>query len=180
MRGKTRNRDFHWMVTPLWLSMASSNRRKLLMSNGKHQLVKIIKGVTILGKGLLGAIPLVGPLAAEILGEISPIIESKLTDKDKAKVEEKITNSDETIRHDPNSAEAHYTRGIARLLLKQYEMAIIDFDMVIDLEPDFAKAYNLRGAAKFEAKKYEESLIDFNQAIRLKPDFAFAYYNRGL
>ncbi len=57
----------------------------------------------ILGKGLVGAIPFVGPLAAEIVGAIIPnqridrieslliLLESKITEDEKSKVEEKIT-----------------------------------------------------------------------------------------
>lgn len=56
----------------------------------------------ILGKGLVGAIPFVGPLAAEIVGAIIPnqrvdriesllkLLESKIAEDKKAKVEEKI------------------------------------------------------------------------------------------
>tara|TARA_R110000868_G_scaffold411644_1_gene706668 strand:- start:1758 stop:2453 length:696 start_codon:yes stop_codon:yes gene_type:complete len=56
----------------------------------------------ILGKGLVGAIPFVGPLAAEIVGAIIPnqridriesllkLLESKIAEEEKSKVEEKI------------------------------------------------------------------------------------------
>ncbi|MCQ4317173.1 hypothetical protein EA797_03955 [Stutzerimonas zhaodongensis] len=56
----------------------------------------------ILGKGLVGAIPFVGPLAAEIVGAIIPnqridriesllkLLESKIAEDEKSKVEEKI------------------------------------------------------------------------------------------
>lgn len=58
---------------------------------------------TILGKGLVGAIPFVGPLAAEIVGAIIPnqridriesllrILESKIAEDDRAKVEKRIS-----------------------------------------------------------------------------------------
>jgi len=57
---------------------------------------------TIIGKGLVGAIPFVGPLAAEIVGAVIPnqridriesllkILESKITDEDKSKIKERI------------------------------------------------------------------------------------------
>jgi hypothetical protein len=60
------------------------------------------KIATILGKGLIGAIPFVGPLAAEIVGAVIPnqrierieslltILESKITEEDKTKIEERI------------------------------------------------------------------------------------------
>lgn len=61
---------------------------------------------TIIGKGLLGAIPFVGPLAAEIVGAIIPnqridriesllrLLESKIPKEDRLKVKEKFTSSD--------------------------------------------------------------------------------------
>jgi len=66
-----------------------------------------IKGTdvaTIIGKGLVGAIPFVGPLVAEIVGATIPnqridrialtlrLLERKIEEKDKAKVEERITS----------------------------------------------------------------------------------------
>jgi len=59
--------------------------------------------VAILGKGLIGAIPFVGPLAAEIVGAIIPnqridriesllrLLETKIADEHKAKIQERIT-----------------------------------------------------------------------------------------
>ncbi len=57
---------------------------------------------TIIGKGLLGAIPFIGPLAAEIVGAVIPnqridrietllkLLESKISEEDRAKVKERI------------------------------------------------------------------------------------------
>ena len=57
---------------------------------------------TIIGKGLLGAIPFVGPLAAEIVGAVIPnqridriesllkLLESKIPEADRTKVEQNI------------------------------------------------------------------------------------------
>jgi len=57
---------------------------------------------TIIGKGLLGAIPFIGPLAAEIVGAVIPnqridriesllkLLESKIPEEDRTKVEERI------------------------------------------------------------------------------------------
>ena len=61
---------------------------------------------TILSKGLVGAIPFVGPLAAEIVGAIIPnqridrlesllqLLESKISEDDQEKVKEKITSQE--------------------------------------------------------------------------------------
>ena len=89
------------------------------MNKKNVQLVKIIKGATILAKAAFAAIPIpfVGTIAAELLDVVSPMLESKLTEEDKARVEQKIDDSNETIRIDPNSAEAHYTSSLSALIL---------------------------------------------------------------
>lgn len=62
--------------------------------------------VAIIGKGLLGAIPFVGPLAAEIVGAVIPnqridriesllkLLESKIPEEDRLKVKERFISSD--------------------------------------------------------------------------------------
>jgi hypothetical protein len=61
---------------------------------------------TILGKGLVGAIPFVGPLAAEIVGAIIPnqridrlesllqLLESKISEDEQEKIKERITSKE--------------------------------------------------------------------------------------
>lgn len=44
---------------------------------------------------------------------------------------------------------AHYSRGISKIALKDYDGAITDFNMAIALDSDFASAYFARGLAKF-------------------------------
>ena len=67
----------------------------------------------ILGKGLVGAIPFVGPLVAEIVGAVIPnqrieriesllkILESKITDEDKPKIEKKEDPKEKKEEADP-------------------------------------------------------------------------------
>jgi len=63
--------------------------------------------------------------------------------------------------------------------LKQYQLAIKDYNEAIRLEPDLAFAYNNRGYTYSALKQYQLAIKDYNEAIRLNPDFVFAYNNRG-
>ena len=76
-------------------------------------------------------------------------------------------------------AETYYKQGLARVKLRQYDDAIVDYDMAIQLKPDYAIAYISRGNAKFYLGQYAAATTDFDNAIQLKPDDADAYVARG-
>ena len=91
-----------------------------------------------------------------------------------------IKDFDKAIELNPNDANAHYGRGIAKAGLKQHFAAIKDFDMTIELKEDYADAYHNRGIAKHSLEQYDSAIRDFNTAIQLDPNNARAHYNRGL
>lgn len=105
-----------------------------------------------------------------------------------------LTEYDEAIRLNPNSAEAYFNRGLAKAKLDRCPAAIADYDEAIRLKPDFAEAYFYRGCLKdylapresqFAArhKALRSAITDFDEAIRLDLDFRkrlHAYYRRGL
>jgi len=75
---------------------------------------------------------------------------------------------DEAIRLDPRLAEVYYDRGIAYILLGQYERAIQDFDEAIRLDPRSAKAYYMRGWAYESLGKSKEAGRDLAKAKELE------------
>lgn len=101
-----------------------------------------------------------------------------------------MTEYDEIVRLNPNSAEVYINRGLAR---HQDPMAIEDFNEAIRLNPELAEAYFYRGCLKNyfahlepELRDQHEGLrsavTDFDDAIRLnlKPNhLAHSYYRRG-
>lgn len=86
---------------------------------------------------------------------------------------------DEAIRLNPNYIEAFYSRGICKIILKDYEEALKDFDEAIHLDPNYAEAYNSRGNVKAQLGRHKESLEDYNKAVNLNPQNANIYYSRG-
>ena len=91
-----------------------------------------------------------------------------------------IRNTSEVETTQPTTdAETYYKQGLARVKLKQYEDAILDYNMAIQLKPDYVIAYISRGNAKFYLGQYAASTADFDNAIQLKPDDANAYIARG-
>ena len=74
---------------------------------------------------------------------------------------------------------AYKDRGKVEVELKQYNLALEDFNKAIELKPDVADAYSGRAAIFIYLQQYNKSIIDCNKAISLNPDFADAYLNRG-
>ncbi len=81
----------------------------------------------------------------------------------------KIHALDTLIKHEPNNAEAYYTRGVLfcgenfKLNLR----AVEDFTKAVQLKPDWALAYNERGYALSIIGKDKEALADYDKAFSL-------------
>jgi hypothetical protein len=98
---------------------------------------------------------------------------------EEGKITEAIYHYDESIRINPDFADAYFNRGNAFSNLGQYQDAIEDYNKAIYLEPDFAETYNNRGVAYYKLARYESALENFNRAIILKPNSAMQYNNRA-
>ena len=91
-----------------------------------------------------------------------------------------ITDYTQSIRLNPDDADAYNNRGIAKSKLGQHFAAIADYDIAIRLNPDDADTYYNRGIAKDDLGQHFAAIADYDIAIRLKPDDATAYNNRGI
>ena len=79
---------------------------------------------------------------------------------------------------EPDYADAHYKRGVAKNASGDYQGAINDFDKAIELVPDSATTYNNRGIAKRNLGSYQDAINDFDKAIELDPSYTTARNNR--
>lgn len=93
-------------------------------------------------------------------------------------VEEKIRCFSESIRLQPDFAEAYAFRGQARESVDR-DGALEDMTRAIELEPGSANRYNSRGEYLNHLGDYTGAIRDLDEAIRLDPGFAIAYNNRG-
>jgi tetratricopeptide (TPR) repeat protein len=75
-------------------------------------------------------------------------------------------------------AAAFYQRGYSHYSLKQYQLALDDYNQAISLlqEPHF---YNDRGWLWIDVGKTDLALQDFTRAIQVKPNYALGYANIG-
>lgn len=60
-----------------------------------------------------------------------------------------------------------YARGIAYTQLKNYDLAIVNFDQAIELNPQRVISYLSRGLAHSYKENYDRAIIDYNKAIQL-------------
>lgn len=77
---------------------------------------------------------------------------------------------DSALQEDPGLLPA--IRGKARTLmqLKQYDKALILFNMVIEQAPDFAPSYANRGILHDRMGYYQQAIKDYEKALELNPE----------
>ena len=134
----------------------------------------------ILGKGLLGVIPILGPLLSEIAGNLIPNQRIDRIASELEILESKIENIGETLDlMKPEFAEVYYNRGAKKVHQGKYEDAICNYDKAIRLNSEFAEAYNDRGVAESELSHHAEAVLDFDKAINFKIGFCRSVLQSG-
>jgi len=78
-----------------------------------------------------------------------------------------------------DTSEAYLRRGDDYSEIKDYGLAISDYNQAILLKPDYAEAYNNRGYAYYWKGDSTDAIADHSQAILLRPNYAYAFNNRG-
>jgi tetratricopeptide (TPR) repeat protein len=76
-------------------------------------------------------------------------------------------------------AHIYRKRGFAHKRLKEYELAIEDYNRAIGLIPDYARAYASRGSAYRSLREFEYAIADYNRALELWPNYVWVYAGRG-
>ncbi len=74
----------------------------------------------------------------------------------------------------------YYKNGKAKVELKDYTGAIVEYTKAIEVKPNYAQAYRGRGAAKINLDDYRGAIADFTKAIEIDPNDTFSYWDRGI
>ena len=96
------------------------------------------------------------------------------------KYDEAITEFDNAIKANPNSANIYYDRGVIYDKKGELDQAIADFSKAIEIDPALTDAYYNRGFAYYKKGDPEHAISDYDKVIDLSPNSADAYYGRGL
>ena len=97
----------------------------------------------------------------------------------KKELDKAISEYDEAIRLDPDSASAYCCRAPVWFEKKDLDKAIADFNEAIRLDPKHIWAFNNRGNGWAAKREFAKAIADYTEAIRLDPSFAMAYKNRA-
>jgi tetratricopeptide (TPR) repeat protein len=111
---------------------------------------------------------------------IEAILNQALEDLDKGNYAAVIQKCDTILKIDKGNFSAYALRGLANTGLKEYKVAITDFEQAIKINPDSHYPYFGKGFAFYNLKLYQESVADFDKTIKIDPEYAHAYYWRGI
>lgn len=75
--------------------------------------------------------------------------------------------------------EAYYNRGTVYILMKKYDLALIDFNQCLKLKQDYNLAHYQKGIALQNLKNYDLALQSYSIAIKNDPMFKDAFFNRA-
>jgi len=91
-------------------------------------------------------------------------------DTSKANLEGADSYSRKALELDPESAEAHASRGLTLSLSKQYAEAEREFATAIRLNPKLFEAHHFYGRSSFQQGKMEQAVRCFEEASRVRPE----------
>jgi tetratricopeptide (TPR) repeat protein len=97
------------------------------------------------------------------------------------KYQEAIELLGKAISADPENAEAHFWRGMSYDSLREFDLAVVNFDRAIALDKEYGLAYYMRGLNYSSKKKYDLAIADLEVATKLlKASGADAYAAKAL
>jgi tetratricopeptide (TPR) repeat protein len=95
-------------------------------------------------------------------------------------VQKAVAYLEKAIQEKPDFAEAYNNRGNAYREMKQYALAMQDYNKAISLKPNLEKSFNNRGNIYFDQRNFQMAIQDYNKALSLNASYNLAYLNRGL
>ena len=95
-------------------------------------------------------------------------------------LQEALSASRRAVELDPQSAEAHASRGFAESLNRNYQSAEQEFEIALRLDPQLFDAYYFYGRSCFSEGHWEKAAGLFAQASQANPDDYQAPALRGL
>src|SRR5256714_1485734 len=97
-------------------------------------------------------------------------------DASNANLEEADSSSRKALQLDPDSAEAHTSRGVALTLRRDYLGARREFDNALSLDPKLFEAHYFYSRACLIEGKFEEALARYRDAWKVRPEDYQAIY----
>ncbi|MGA2127598.1 MAG: caspase family protein [Xanthobacteraceae bacterium] len=96
-----------------------------------------------------------------------------------AEDEAAVKKYNDTLRNNPNDADAYYKRGQVYASNGQFNEALSDFDQALRIEPNDPEALNNRCWTRAVVGELQGALADCDKALSLRPTFVDALDSRG-
>jgi tetratricopeptide (TPR) repeat protein len=96
-----------------------------------------------------------------------------------AEDEATIRKYNETLRSNPNDADAYYKRGQVYASNREFSQALSDFDQALRIDPNDPEALNNRCWTRAVIGELQGALADCDKAISIRPTFTDALDSRG-
>jgi tetratricopeptide (TPR) repeat protein len=100
--------------------------------------------------------------------------------KEMKKYEEAESHYRESLRINPEYANAHNNYALLLEELKKYEEAESHYRESLEINPEDAQAHNNYALLLEELKKYEEAESHYRESLRINPEYAQAHNNYAL
>lgn len=116
---------------------------------------------------------------------LSPIVSAADNPSANSPDNSQIIEWTKVINAHPDIAVPYLKRGAVYNSLKQYDLAINDFNRAIEINPKYAIAYNSRAYSYDRKQQYDLALKDLSKSIEIDPSNARTYafragiYNRN-
>ncbi len=88
-----------------------------------------------------------------------------------------IKKIEELIKLEPQNIINYFNLGNIYIKLKNYNLALKNFQITVDLDKNFLQGYNNLGNIYKELKNTKEAIKFFKQAIKINPNYINAIYN---
>ena len=79
-----------------------------------------------------------------------------------------LIDDNESLRLRPNP-DTYYSRGIVFMYLRNWDLAVADFDEALRLKPDFDIPHYNRGYAYANLRRYDKAIADLQKFLELRP-----------
>ena len=110
----------------------------------------------------------------------STLFENGIAEFQKGRYQDAVFWFTKLIEKEPFNAKAYKNRGVARLSLQKYDMAIEDLNNALNPDPEMEDITGNLGPAWHYKQEYQKAMDDFKSALNLDPDLEGIHSNIGV
>ena len=110
----------------------------------------------------------------------STLFDNGISEFQKGRYQDAVFWFTKLIEKEPFNAKAYKNRGVARLSLQKYDMAIEDLNSALNPDPQMEDITGSLGPSWHYKEEYKKAMEDFNSALNLDPELEGIHSNIGV